>query len=336
MNLSMDNHRAEYYEDMGGGLYRCLLCPRHCRIGPGKSGFCNTRVNDGGVLLAANYGVVASAAFDPIEKKPLYHVKPGSTILSVGGFGCSLDCDFCQNWSLKNGKQEERGHRVAPDVLAKRASSRGSVGIAYTYNEPVIWFEYLMDVMPLVRDLGLINVLVTNGYAEPEPWDRICKMTDAMNIDLKSFRQEFYNKLCSGRLDAVMRNIERAVELGVHVEVTTLLVTDANDSEDEIRDIALWLASIDPKIPFHISRYFPHYKRDAPPTPMDRLQRAHEIAGRFLQFVYLGNVVSTVGSDTVCFNCGAKLVTRSGYSVRVEGLKAGRCAACGAEAAMLV
>ncbi|MDP8255912.1 MAG: AmmeMemoRadiSam system radical SAM enzyme [Candidatus Alcyoniella australis] len=331
----METKRAEYYEELGNGVYRCLLCPRHCLIAPGKRGQCTTRLNDAGVLLADNYGVIASSALDPIEKKPLYHVRPGSRVLSVGGLGCTLDCDFCQNWSLKNGAERDAGRRVAARELADNAGREGSVGLAYTYNEPVVWFEYLMDVMPLVREQGLLNILVTNGYAEPDPWDRICSLSDAMNIDLKSFRQEFYHEVCSGRLDTVRRNIERAVELGVHVEVTTLLVTDLNDSESEMRDLTRWLATVDPSIPFHISRYFPNYRRETPPTPLPRLQRALQIARERLRYVYLGNVASATGADTDCYNCGAKLVRRSGYSVRIERLEGGCCGDCGADAKML-
>jgi pyruvate formate lyase activating enzyme len=309
------------------GSCRCEVCPRHCVIAPGKTGFCGHYGQDGGELIAIRYGRIAAAALDPIEKKPLYHFHPGAAILSVGANGCNLSCKFCQNWHLSAGLS--RDDYLAPERLAAQAGEGGSIGVAFTYNEPTIWFPYIVDAAVLLRAKSLAVVLVTNGYLEAEPWDELCGHVQAMNIDVKG-DEAFYPRMTGGRLAPVRRNVEAAHAAGVHVEVTNLLVTDENDQPDQVRDLVDWLAGVSPDIPLHFSRYFPNREWNAPPTPASRLKEAVELARQKLRYVYAGNISLPNASDTACHACGALVVRRSGYSIDRHGLRDGsRCTTCG-------
>jgi len=318
---------ARHYERLDGGRVRCRLCPRQCVIADGKRGFCGVRANEGGTLRATTYGLVAAAAMDPIEKKPLYHFHPGTSILSLGQAGCSFRCDFCQNWHMLSPHIPMRA--LSPEDAVQLALRQGSVGIAYTYNEPYVGFEYVVDTARLARRKGLKNVLVTNGYYMPEPFAELAPLTDAMNIDLKSIRNEFYADYCSGELAPVQRTIEAAVEKGIHVELTNLLITGLNDSEGDIRDLVDYVAGIGPDIPLHFSRYHPAYRMNLPPTPTASLRLAYRLGREKLHYVYLGNVVGMEGGDSICPHCGAVLVERLGYSVRIRELKGATCGRCG-------
>ena len=310
-----------------GDAVRCELCPHRCRIAEGKTGICRVRENKGGKLYALTYGMVAAAAMDPIEKKPLYHFHPGSAILSIGSVGCNLSCGFCQNYHLVLG-QAPLGPAGIP-ALVQAAREAGSVGIAYTYNEPLIWFEFVMDCAIAFRRAGMANVLVTNGYVSPEPLSELLPLVDAMNIDLKSMDPEFYRKNCGGTLDPVLGTIRSAAR-SVHVEVTSLLVTGENDDDDSIGRVVDFIAGTDPQIPLHFSRYFPHHRFTAPPTPPDRLEAAFRIAREKLSHVYVGNYRLPGGEDTKCPGCGAIAVRRAGYDVKASGLSGNRCARCSA------
>jgi len=318
---------AEYYRRTDNGKVECVLCPRRCVISEGKTGFCMHRTNRDGTLMAALYGKVAAAADDPIEKKPLYHFHPGRGILSIGSFGCNLACRFCQNWHLVEGKGRLRDLPV--EDLVSLARSSGSIGVAYTYNEPLIWFEYIKDAAKAVRAAGMVNVLVTNGYLEPEPFDEMLGLVDAMNIDLKGIRDSFYREYSKGMVEPVKRNIAAAAGR-VHLEVTNLLVTGANDTREEIRDLVDFIARTDPEIPLHFSRYFPNYRYDKPPTDTGLLAQAYRIASEKLSYVYLGNMATDRESNTYCPSCGGLLVDRRGYATRVVGLAGRDCAECGA------
>ncbi len=333
MPASIDEVEARHYEKLDGRKVRCRLCPHECTIADGKTGFCGVRINAGGKLLAATYGRVAATHVDPIEKKPLYHFYPGSDILSVGSVGCDLRCDFCQNVELVLG--EKPGSYIAPRELASSAGRYGSIGVAYTYNEPMIWFEYIMDAGKLVRDAGLKNVLVTNGYINPEPLEELLTVIDAMNIDLKSMDNDFYRKLCKGTVEPVLRTIQRASG-SCHVEVTNLLVPKQNDSPELVTKLVDFVHSVDPRIPVHFSRYFPHHKMTERPTPAASLKEAYRIAAEKLSYIYVGNIMLEQGNDTQCAQCGAALVRRRGYSVDTAGMTDGHCRQCGGKADIVV
>lgn len=309
-----------------GDAVRCDLCPHGCRIGEGRTGICGVRRNRGGALFAETYGLLSAVAVDPVEKKPLYHFHPGRSILSVGSIGCNFRCAFCQNVHLVEGRVPIRAVPVGD--LIREAKDEGSVGIAYTYNEPTIAFEFLRDCGKAFRKAGMKNVLVTNGYVYPEPLAELLPLVDAMNIDLKSMRPEFYRRICGGSLEPVLETI-RASAGATHVELTTLLVTGENDSDADIRAVVDFVAGIDPEIPLHFSRYFPMHRMTAPPTSPERLESAFRIGTERLRHVYVGNIDLPGASDSRCPACGATVVRRHGYRTDASGLSGGLCAACG-------
>lgn len=271
----------------------CEICPHHCSIDEGKLGFCRARTNEGGKIVCENYGKLTSIALDPIEKKPLKRFYSGSFILSVGSYGCNLRCPFCQNCeiSMADGKSAFT-EKIMPEELVSMAENlinRGNIGIAYTYNEPLVSYEYVFDCSRLAREKGLKNVVVTNGYICEEPLRRLLPYVDAMNIDLKAFSDEFYRKI-RGDLETVKTTILVAAGQ-CHVEVTTLIIPGENDEEEEMRRLSSWLASINPEIPLHITRFFPRWlMRDREPTPVEKIFRLADIARKKLRFVYEGNI----------------------------------------------
>jgi pyruvate formate lyase activating enzyme len=306
---------------------RCLLCPHTCKISPGNTGICVNKKNEGGSLYAHHYGEISALGMDPIEKKPLYHFCPGRMILSVGTVGCNLGCDFCQNFHLV--RAEVPTDNAAPEDIVNAAIRKNSFGIAYTYNEPFISYEFVLDCCKKAREEGLKNVLVTNGFYNPKPFEELLPYVDAMNIDLKAIRDDFYKNLCNGRLGPVKKTIERAVESPCHVELTTLIITGENDSDEDLAELVDYVASLDPNIPLHFSAYRPMYKRDNPPTSRARLEKAYELGTAKLNYVYLGNVIMEKGQDSICPHCGAVLVDRSGYTTRIENLAGESCKSCG-------
>jgi pyruvate formate lyase activating enzyme len=317
---------VEFYHAEKGQL-ACDLCPHHCKLRDGQVGVCRVRRREGEKLYADNYAEVASVALDPIEKKPLYHFHPGSVILSVGANGCNLQCLFCQNAEISQGQVRTR--HLPVEELVAMAGARGSVGVAFTYSEPLMWYEYILDAAPELRRQGFVVVLVTNGYIDEEPLRRLLPHVDAINIDLKSPLDDFYVKMCKARLEPVQNSIRIAHEVGVHLEIAHLVVTGWNDREESLQATAQWIASVDPEIPLHISRYFPHYRYDKPPASEAFLRRAYELASRELNYVYLGNIAVPGSSDTVCPQCGALLVERQGYDIRLVGLEGDSCSRCG-------
>lgn len=270
---------------------RCQLCPHRCTIDPGEMGICRARKNVDGTLYSMNYGYIASLSLDPIEKKPLKRFRSGSLILSAGTYGCNLKCAFCQNWSIAHSTPETV--ECTPAGLVDQALKllpQGNIGIAYTYNEPSIWYEFVLETARLAKEKGLCNVLVTNGFIEPEPLRQLIPYLDAMNIDVKAFTPEFYLRVCKGSLEAVRKTVEFAVSR-CHVEITTLIIPGMNDSMEEIDRLAAWLASLSQDIPLHLTRFFPNYRMsDLTPTPVSILQEAEKVASRHLRYVYLGNV----------------------------------------------
>lgn len=316
----------------GGGV-KCALCAHRCAIAPGQWGICGVRQNRGGALVTHAYGEVIAAHVDPIEKKPFYHFLPGTTSFSIATVGCNFRCGFCQNWSISQASIKDGGEkgatRLPPPDIVRIALDRGCRSISYTYTEPTIFFEYAHDTAKLAKAAGLANNFVTNGFmtgdalAAARPW------LDAANVDLKAFREETYKKVCKGRLQPVLDSIGLMRRFGIWVEVTTLVVPGLNDGDEELRDIARFLAKTDRDIPWHISRFHPDYTyTEARATPLATLQRAAEIGREEgLPFVYVGNVMGE-GDLTTCPKCGKELIRRRGFGVEEDHLEGGRCPSC--------
>jgi len=311
---------------------KCILCPHSCLISPGGRGVCGVRENRGGEVLPVTYGVISGFALDPIEKKPLYHFFPCSSILSVGSYGCNLKCDFCQNFHISQDVHPDSPRHMSPEELVRHAlKAPGNSGLAYTYNEPVIWYEYVIDCAGLASAKGLHNVMVTNGYVNSGPLAELIKVIDAFNIDLKAFSKEFYRRFTGATLAPVLETIKMVASSGRHLEITTLIIPGLNDSADEMRREAEWIAlNAGRHVPLHLSRYFPMYRRSNPPTPPETILRLKEIADEYLDFVYTGNLAgSDSGSDTLCPTCHSVVVSRAGYNTKVTGLSDdGRCTTC--------
>ncbi len=315
---------AAYWKKTGEAI-QCELCPHYCRILSGRTGRCGIRRNADGTLIAETYGLISSLAMDPVEKKPLFHVKPGREILSVGSAGCNFHCSFCQNWQIS--QRKPKLSKLAPSELVALAVAQKACGVAYTYNEPIVNFEYVMDCARLTRQKGLLNVMVTNGFINPEPLQELLPWIDAWNIDVKSIRPEFYRQVCGGELPPVLETVSTVARVK-YVELTHLVVTDGNDREEEFTELIDWIASISSEIPLHITRYFPQYRRSTPATDLAVLCRVREIARQKLTWVYIGNVEAEEDS-TYCPDCRTLLIPRQGYQVGRLQLKNGSCPQCG-------
>ncbi len=312
---------------------RCLLCPHRCYFQEGEQGICRVRRYAEGKLYALNYASVGAMAVDPIEKKPLYHFYPGSRILSLGTAGCNLSCDFCQNWQLVQ-SDVEGVSTLSPEKLKQFLQNdprlKEQLGVAYTYTEPFVWYEYLRDCAPLVRSIGKKNVLVTNGYINQEPLRELLPFIDAMNIDVKAFKESFYRQNCAGSLKPVLETVKTSVQ-SCHVEITCLLIPGENDSPTEIQALARWLGEMGKNIPLHFSRYFPCYKKKSPPpTSPATLRQARDIALKYLNYVYIGNLSGDEGINTYCSYCKHLLIDRTEFSIRKD-FNENFCPKCGYE-----
>lgn len=314
----------------------CEVCPNSCHISDGGVGICGVRRHEAGVLYALTYGKVSSIAVDPIEKKPVYHYRPGTSVLSAGSLGCSMRCGHCQNWRISRASPEMAGcelHYIDPETLAGLAQASLCSGVAFTYNEPVIWIEYVRDAAEACRAAGLFTVMVTNGYITTAGLDVLGGLIDVWRVDIKGFRPETYRRLCGvSDLRSITRAAERALhQYGMHVEVVTNLVPGINDSPEELGDIARWIAgSLGPGTPWHLTRFVPCLDyAGLEPTPLESLIQGRQI-GRSagLHHVYLGNVDWAEGQNTVCPKCGALVIRRSGYTVVETALAKGACAEC--------
>jgi len=328
-----DLKEAAYYEKLEDGRVHCHLCPQECRIGKEKPGFCRVRTNHDGVLYSDIYEHILACNLDPIEKKPLYHFYPGRSILSIGTKGCNQRCDFCQNWEMI--ESDAAGTYITSDEITAMADRGGSIGVAYTYNEPMMWFEFVIECARKVRARGLKNVLVTNGSVNPGPLEELIPYVDAMNIDVKSMDPEFYKKICKSRLEPVLATCRRA-KSDCHVEITNLLIPGFNDSDELIEKLVDFVVELGRDTPLHFSAYYPCYKMTAPPTPVSTIRHARDLAARRLDYVYMGNVRSEDGGDSCCPECGETVVGRDGYITRVTGLEGGKCAKCGIELPFVV
>lgn len=303
-----------------------------CKIAAGKKGICGVRKNTGDKIELTTYGVISGYSLDPVEKKPLYHFFPGYNILSAGSYGCNMRCDFCQNWHISQGASDSLPRITGTDkIITDAISSVNNIGIAFTYNEPVIWFEYMRDVALKVKEEGLFTVMVSNGYVNSYPLSEITCFIDAFNIDLKAFNDTFYRKLTGASLHPVKESLKQISKAGKHLEVTTLIIPGRNDDEKEMVNQAKWISDeLGANTPFHLSRYYPTYKRDDPPTPQSTLDRLYEIASRYLKNVYLGNTRSGNGQNTKCQGCGTTVTIRTGYNTKLLNLdNEGKCTGCG-------
>ncbi len=313
----------------------CTLCGHQCVIAPGLSGRCRVRLNQDARLQALNYGRLLAANADPIEKKPLFHFKPGGSSFSIAAAGCNFHCDFCQNWSISQTtsallKENARLPLTAPAQVVAKALTIGCASISYTYTEPIVFWDYALDCMALAKDAGLDNIVVSNGFGSPTAWRAAQGLLDAANIDLKAFDNDFYTKICGGRLSVVLDSLRQLKKMGVWLEITTLLIPGLNDDPDQLRRLALFIANeLSPDTPWHVSAYRPAYKRNNPATGYEHLLCASE-AGRKagLHFVYLGNAPGLKGENTVCPACQAVVVERRGFTVINKRLAGDTCTNC--------
>lgn len=305
-------------------VVECTLCPHHCKLHEGQTGFCKARGYKEGEIVSLTYGEAAAWHLDPIEKKPLYHFYPGSWIFSTGGYGCNLKCFFCQNYEIS--QKYEQGQRVTPEQLAQLSAEEESIGICFTYSEPLVWYEMIAHTAPLVKKQGGKVALVSNGIIEGKYLEEIVPFLDAVNIDIKGFTDEFYRKHTGGRLQWVLNTVEKLAGR-VHTEITTLVVPTLNDDPDEISALAKWLAALKTPVAWHLSRYYPMYKSAIPPTDEKSLLELWKLAKEFLPYVYLGNMPG--GNTTYCPHCGREVITR-GWTVKMK-TKDGKCVHCGQE-----
>lgn len=323
---------ASFYNQLDGKV-QCLLCPHECLINEDKRGSCNVRKNFNGKLISENYRQVCSYNFDPIEKKPLYHFYPGKTIFSVGSIGCNLHCSFCQNWEISQSGIEEHPYlrsNSPEDIISLAKSRSDNIGIAFTYNEPTVWYEYMLDIAKLSKQENLKTVMVTNGFINPEPLVNLLPYIDAFSVDLKAFTEQFYKQHTSSKLAPVLETIKILKKQQKYFEITNLIITESNDDEKEFRNMVDWIADeTGEDTVLHISRYFPMYKMKKEATSTDKLNALFTIAKQQLNYVYLGNIRSGEGQDTYCKNCNFKVIERTGYNTNDIGLtEYGQCSNC--------
>jgi pyruvate formate lyase activating enzyme len=327
-------HEAILWEKHGERVL-CGLCPHACSIADGHAGVCGVRRNEGGTLRALTYGRVSSVAVDPIEKKPVFHYFPGTSALSLGSVGCTMRCGHCQNWRISRaGPADAVLHDLPPERVPDLAERSGCLGVAFTYNEPVVWIEYVMDVAERCRERGLYTVMVTNGYITPEGLDALGMLVDVWRVDVKGITDDVMRTLCHVESPApVLAQAERAKNTwGMHVEVVTNVVPDVNDSEESLAGIAAWVCgALGPDTPWHVTRFFPHLElAGMDPTPLETLRTARRIGSEAgLRHVYLGNVEGPEGEDTICPACGAVAIRRRGYTVSERTTRNGLCGRCG-------
>ncbi|ASJ03560.1 radical SAM protein [Thermococcus profundus] len=327
---------AAWWEPLDGGRVRCRLCPLNCIIEEGHRGSCRIRKNIGGKLYTLNYGKVSAIGADPVEKKPLFHFWPGSCAFSIATVGCNMHCKHCQNWEISQSDEDfPYLHDMTPEMVVAMAKRYGCESIAYTYNEPVIWYEFVLDTAKLARKEGLYNLMITNGYINEEPFRELAPYIDAMNIDIKAFDDRFYMTIASvpsgepSRRTAVIAK----KEFGIHVELTYLIIPTLNDKEDEIRAFARWVVeNLGDDTPVHFSRFFPHYKLgNLPPTPIETVEMAYRVAREEgLKFVYVGNVPGHEGENTYCPSCGKPVIKRWAFEITDYHITPeGKCEYCG-------
>lgn len=333
-------YEAQFYTKLGNQTVKCDLCPWNCVLKPGKTGICKVRSNQNGQLFTHVYNKIAAFGIDPIEKKPLYHFYPGKNILSIGEVGCNLYCSFCQNHRISQCFASEfKGFYElnSTQIIEKALQTDKNIGVAYTYNEPFTFYEFMFETAKLTRENELKNVVVSNGYINPEPLKKLIPVIDAFNIDLKAFSDEFYQKLTKGKLGPVLETLQIIAKSESHLEITHLVIPGLNDDETEFEKMVKWIAeNLGNDVPLHISRYFPHYEMDLPSTSTLKLETLYKLAKLVLNHVYLGNVNDEKRSSTYCPHCGNLLITRNGYKIIVDGLNVDKCCKnCGTKVKVL-
>ena len=326
--------RALYYKTLENGIVKCKLCPHYCVIGDNEHGLCNVRINKKGNLYSELFEKVTAMGLDPIEKKPLYHFYPGSKILSIGSLGCTMKCMFCQNYRISQATPESynQPNSYSVESIVKLASKQaGNIGIAFTYNEPGTFYEYMIEVAKLAIPAGLKTVMVTNGYINREPLEALIPYIDAFNVDLKAFSESFYKSITQSRLSPVKKTIQRIAQAKKHLEITNLVIPGMNDNYAEFEEMVLWISKeTGDQTPLHISRYFPDYQLKIASTPINLLLDLYEIAKKHLKYVYLGNVVDTSRDTTFCHECNHPLIIREPDKTIITGLDMnGNCTNCG-------
>ncbi len=326
---------AMYYEQMDDQKIKCYLCPFECRVKEGTVARCMGRENIGGRFYAKNYGETTSLAMDPIEKKPLFHFYPTSQILSIAANSCNLGCTFCQNWSIS--QVEATTRKITPEQVVDSAIKHHSIGVAYTYSEPLMWYEFVLDTSKLIRKAGLKNVLVSNGTLSEKPLRELLPYIDAVNIDLKGMNGRYYKKVCKSLLMPVLNTINLIKEMGTtFLEITNLIIPNLNDSDEDIDSLIDWIADLDSSIPLHFSAYHPDYKLDIPRTPIDTLKRAYQKAITKLDYVYVGNAQIEDASNTYCPKCRHLLIKRDWHDSQIVGLDGNHCRNCGKQINIVV
>jgi len=333
------SNEAQFYAREGGKV-RCSLCPHSCLVADGKRGLCGVRENRSGALYSLIYGLASSIHPDPIEKKPLFHFLPGTTSISFGSIGCNLFCQHCQNFTISRARFGQFDlTEITPDDVVRYARNTGSSSVSWTYNEPTIWHEFTTVASKAAHAAGLKTNYVTNGYIQEAPLRELKGVIDAMNIDVKAFREQFYKEICGGTLAPVLKACEVAVELGMHVELTYLIIPEHNDSLDEISEFSKWAVdSLGAEIPIHFSAFHPDYKlTSVPQTSEKTLIHAYEQARKAgAEFVYLGNVFAGDKDDTYCPKCGTRVIEREGFWVQSANLKGNKCGKCGSDINLVV
>ncbi len=324
---------SPYYTPFPGGEVQCELCPHHCRVSKGQRGLCRVRENRDGKYYSLVYGNPCAIHPDPIEKKPFFHVLPGTISFSIATVGCNFQCKFCQNWEISQASPEDiYNYDVSSEMIIKSAKEIGSRSVAYTYVEPTIFYEYMIEIADLSKKAGLLNVMHSNGFINPAPLRNLCKRLDAANIDLKGFTENFYRELCGGKLQPVLDTLKILKQEGVHLEITNLVIPTKNDEMASIKEMCLWIKrELGPDTPIHFSRFYPLYKlRMLPPTPVSTLEKARGVAlASGLEYVYIGNVPGHEGEHTFCPKCKKRIIQRTGYMVGEVHLKNGKCKFCG-------
>jgi pyruvate formate lyase activating enzyme len=320
---------ALFYQKLGNNTVKCNLCHHYCIISEGKRGICQVRENRNGTLYSLVYGKVMASHIDPIEKKPLFHFAPGSTAYSIATMGCNFRCLHCQNWEISQVTSPIVGSDISPENIVEHALDNSCHSIAYTYTEPTIFYEYAYDVAKIGHEKGLKNLFITNGYSTEEALQQISPYLDAANVDLKAMNNGFYKTVCGAQLQPVLDNIQFYYDLGIWVEVTTLIIPGYNDNLNELKSIAEFITTIDASIPWHVTGFYPTYKlTNASPTPIETLRKAVEIGRKAgLDYVYQGNV--NQGETTYCPHCATKLIERNGFFITVNTIKSNVCPTCG-------